>query len=320
MKKLLCFIMCLTAILTLTAGTSCADGPDPVLHVFIENIERITGGNNRISYAFNDMRNKLMDDEAWADYKFKVNQENPNMNGTVAWGTMLEPQGSGVNKPSNKVPTEKTGLLNAKSPIEVISYSDKVIFSFSMEYYSPKYSARILDAKGKVLASLREQKDTAEIRVSSKPAKYYLELCEKEKGKSKYFYILLNIKATDIKPASSARAAQAEEYTRQDLAKITAVKEAYMRKHGIRNEDALTEKDWDAIAAELNAQSFADDDDDEEKGNLDTMPPEIRRVFQNYMKKHGISDIKNFTMDDWKAIQPELEGAAKSPAIKKKHK
>ena len=316
-RKLVCFIICLIAVLIFTAGISCADGPDPVLHIFISNIEEMTGGNNKIAYSFNNMRGEMVDSEAWSDYKFKVNQENPGMNGTVSWGAMLQPKSSGQSKPSGKVPSEKTGLLNARSPIEVTSYSDKVIFSFARDYYSATYSAKILDGKGKVLASLSKENDTAEIKVSSKPGKYYVEFCENEKGRNKYFYVLLNMKAADIKPARSARAAKAESYVQGENDNIKAVTKAYMKKHGIKDEDSLTQKDWDAIAAELNARSY-DDDDDGGAANLDTMPPEIRRVFQNYMKKHGISDIKNFTMNDWEAIQPELEGTTRSLGTKKK--
>ena len=315
--KVLCCILSAVIMQMLLSCCAFADGPDPVLHVYISNVEEVLGGNSKVKYNQVDFRSKMQKKEYWADYKFKVNQEDSSRNGLIYWGSMIEPKGTGAKKPfAGKLPTEKNGLLNPKAPINITSYTDKLFISFSKEYYTSGYSVRIIDDKGKIAASIKNENDNAEIALTSKARNYYAELCVNGK---KYFYILLKMKATDTTPAPSSELAANEETTRTQAEEIEAVKRDYMRKKGIRNENALTEKDWENISAAMTSKQLTEEDDEGYSG-IDTMPKELREVFEAYMKKHNIKSLNDFTQDDYQAVMNEIQakGIGQSNSAPKK--
>ena len=326
MKKLVYFIICAMTVLSLTPEFCYGDNP-PLFHVVIASIEEITGGNSRISYTPVDFRTGASNKEAFAHLKYEYNQAHPSYKGNAAYGSILQPQGSGVRKPAAKIPTEKTGLLNAKNPINIISYSDNVFFAFDNEEHQMwlSSSVRILDNKGKVLASLNKYDDTAKIKVPSKAEKYYVELSKNDNGTSEYFYILLSIRATDIKPAYSARIAKQEadsaEQARKQYEEVLSVEQAYMKRQGIKSRENLTDSDIANIAEELRKKQYEDDNDSGIDFNeLSELPPEIRMVIEPYMKKHGITKMRDLTIQDWQTLQPELEKVSGSKEIKTKKK
>ncbi len=231
---------------------------------------------------------------------------------------MLKPQGSGVRKQAAKIPTEKTGLINPKNPVEIISYSDKVLFGFNQDYQGD-YSARLLDSKGRVLLSVSN--GFAEVKVSPKNEKYYLEVTNGDKKPREYFYVYLTMKATDIKPERSERYAQQEKEQEKLYNDYMSVEQAYMKKHGITNREALTDKDMGAMADELRKKQFEDDDAASGTDIMSAMPEEYKAVLIPYMKKHGISSIKDLTTEDWTNLAPELEKLQKGhKATNKKRK
>ena len=324
MKKLMCFVVCSVMILNFTAGLTFA-GMDSIFHVYIANVEKMVGGNSRIVFTPIDLRKDNPDKGHWAYMKYLDYKEHPT---SIGGGAMLRPQGAGVRKPSKKVPTEKTGLINPKNPIDIISYSDKVLFGFDMEYQGD-YTAKILDSKGKVLASVskgtsiypNQNKGFAEVNVSTKSEKYYVELCNNDSGRREYFYILLSMRATDVKAERSAKNIQYENDRQKQYDDYMSVEQAYMKKHGITNRENLTEDDMINIAEEMRKRQFAEDNDSGTAiDELSAFPPEIRAVLEPYMKKHGIARVRDLTIKDWQALQPELDRVSGGTQTKKKRR
>ena len=335
MKKLMCFTVYVVMILNISAGF-CFGDPESLFHVVIANVEKVSGGNSRISYEPVDLHLPSNKEEC-AYQKYKFNQDYPSHKGNYPSGATLQPQGSGSGKRAGKVPTEKNGLLNAKNPINVVSYNDKVFFYFQTDEHQKWLSSavRILDSSGKVLASLNEDDDVAEIKVPSKAGKYYVELSRNDSGKPEYFYILMSMKATDVKPAYSARLAKEEAESakaqQKQLDEIMSAEQAYMKKHGITKREDLTQKDMEAIAEELRRKKKGEYDADPSGTDIMShLPEEYKAILLPYMKEHGISRIEDLTAEDWKNLAPELEklqneaGAAnkatKSKATNKKRK
>ena len=310
MKKLLCFTVCAVMVLLFVSECSYA-GMDSILHVYIANVEKMTGGNSRIKFSPIDLRKDEPDKERWAYMKYLDYQQNPT---TIGGGAMLRLMGSGVKKQSAKIPTEKTGLINPKNPIEIISYSDKVLFGFDMEYHGD-YTAKILDSKGKVLASINkgtsiypnQNKGYAEIKVSPKAEKYYVEVTDGDKNPAEYYYIALTMKATDVKAERSEYYTQYYNNLQNENDEYMSVMQAHMKKHGITNMESLTDKDKAAISDEYRKKKNAGDDDKSWDNALRQMPEEQRAIFLPYMKKHGISSMKDLTTEDWMNLAPELE-------------
>ena len=324
MKKLVCFIVCAVIILNLVGECSFA-GMDPIFHVYIANVEKMIGGNNRTSFTPVDTLKGYSDKEHFAYMKYVLYREYPN---TIGEGRTLKPQGSGVKKQANKIPTEKTGLINPKNPIDIVSYSDRVLFGFNMEYQGD-YVAKILDSKGKVLASVSEgtsiypnqNKGFAEVKVSSQADKYYIELINGDKEPTEYFYILLTMKATDVKAERSAKYVQIENDRQKEYDNYTSVEQAYMKKHGITNRESLTDKDMGAIADELRKKQFEENDVGSSTDMMSALPEEYKKVLIPYMKKHGISSTKDLTTEDWMNLAPELKKLQnKSKGTNKKRK
>lgn len=304
MKKLMCFTVCAVMILLIVSECSYA-GMDPILHICIANVEKMTGGNSRIKFNPIDYLKEFEDKERWGDMKYIEYRQNPT---TIGGGAMLKLLGSGVKKQSAKIPTEKTGLINPKNPIEIISYSDKVLFGFDMDFHG-SYSARILDSKGKVLASIdkntsiNQNKGYAEIKVSPKAEKYYVEVTDGDKNPAEYYYIVLTMKATDIKAEPSASFIKQE----KEAEKYMAFEQAYMKKHGITKREDLTQKDMEAMVEELRRK-----DREEYKAKnpgydmLSHMPEEYKAIISPYMKEHGISSMEDLTIEDWQNLEAEL--------------
>lgn len=311
MRKLMCFIVCAVMILNLTAEF-CFGDAEPLFHFIITNVEEISGGNNRINYKPVHLISQA-DKESRAYEKYKFNRDYPNRKGNYPSGATFEPKGSGSLKRASKIPTEKTGLINAKNPINVISYNDKIFFGFETEEHQKWFSSsvRILDSNGKVLASLNKDNDMAEIKVPSKAGKYYVELSRNDNGKPEYFYILMSMKATDVKPAYSARLAKNEAESaksqQEEYDKIMSAEQAYMKKHGITKRQDLTQKDMEAIAEEIRRKNM-----EEYKAQnpgqdiMKHLPEEYKEIFLPYMKQHGISRFEDLTIEDWKNLEPEL--------------
>ncbi len=302
MKKLMCFIVCTLIILNLMEECSFADlAVEPIFHIYIANVEKMIGGNNRTSFTPIDLLKDMPDKEYWANMKYWFYKEDP---AKIGSGTMLKLQGSGVKKQTKNIPTEKTGLINPKNPVEIISYSDRVLFGFD-DVYRGNYTAKILDNKGRVLASVDKHttiypyKGFAEVKVSSKTDKYYIELTNGDKKPSEYFYILLTMKASDTKAERSAKYDRQKEYD-----DYISVEQAYMRKHGITSRESLTDKDMGAIADEIRKKK---NDAGSGTDMMSALPEEYKKVLIPYMKKHGISSIKDLTTEDWMNLAPELE-------------
>lgn len=333
MKKFLCFTVLVMTVLTFTAGLCYGDPPE-LFHFAIGNVEKVFGGNSRIKYDPVDIL-KGMNKEEVAHKKFLYSQKSQQIMyvfpGPMV--TVFEPQGSGSRKPAGKIPTEKTSLLNPKNPIDVTSYSDKVLFGFanSTEFQTWSSSVvRVIDSKGKVLATLKKDGDSAKITVSPKPAKYYVELSRNDNGKSEYFYILLNMKATDVKPAYSAKIAkedsERERAQKKEFDEYMSVEQDYMKKRGLKNRGDLTEDDMTNIVDEYGKKKKAEAGDGTRIGfeaEMRALPPEMRAVLESYMKAHGISSIQDMTVRDWQALEPELkkvQNSSDTKNIKKKRK
>ena len=323
MKKLMCFTVYVVMILNLSAGFCFGDN-ESLFHVVIANVEKVSGGNSRISYEPVDLHLPSNKEEC-AYQKYKFNQDHPSRKGTYPSGATLQPQGSGSGKRAGKVPTEKNGLLNAKNPINVVSYSDKVFFHFETDEHQKWLSSavRILDSSGKVLASLKENDDVAEIKVPSKAGKYYVELSRNDSGKPEYFYILMIMKATDIKPAYSARLAKNEAESakeqKEQFDKIMSAEQEYMKKHSIKKREDLTQKDMEAIVEEIRRKDMEEyKSQNPGQDMMKHMPEEYKAVFLPYMKKHGISSIEDLTIEDWKNLEPELQKLQNKAGVQNK--
>ena len=296
---------------------------DSILHVYIANVEKMIGGNSRIKFAPIDMIKDNPDKASWAYMKYLDYTQHPT---TIGGGAMLRLQGAGVKKQSAKIPTEKTGLINPKNPIEIISYSDKVLFGFDMEYQG-NYTVKILDSKGKVLASTNkgtsiypnQNKGFAEIKVSPKAEKYYVEVTDGDKKPAEYYYIALTMKATDAKPERSAQYSQYENDRQKELDKIMSAEQEYMKKHGIKKRKDLTQKDMEAIAEEIRRKKREEYDADPPDTDIMTaLPEEYKAIFLPYMKKHGISRIEDLTIEDWKNLESELLKLQNKAGVKNK--
>lgn len=112
MKKLMCFTVYVVMILNLSAGFCFGDN-ESLFHVVIANVEKVSGGNSRISYEPVDLHLPSNKEEC-AYQKYKFNQDHPSRKGTYPSGATLQPQGSGSGKRAGKVPTEKTGFLTLR--------------------------------------------------------------------------------------------------------------------------------------------------------------------------------------------------------------
>ncbi len=267
-----------------------------------------------------------MNKEEVAHNKFLYSQKSQQIVSPVPVVEAFEPQGSGSRKPAGKIPTAKTGLLNPKNPIDVTSYSDKVLFGFASSTEFQTWSSsvvRVIDSKGKVLATLKKDGESAEITLSQKPAKYYVELSRNDKGKSEYFYILLNMKASDIQPAYSARVAteesERERAQKKEFDEYMSVEQDYMKKRGLKNRGDLTEDDMTNIVDEYGKKKKAEAGDGTRIGfeaEMRALPPEMRAVLESYMKAHGISSIQDMTVRDWQALEPELKKVQNSSDTK----
>ncbi len=326
MKKFLCFTVLVMTVLTFTAGLCYCDSLE-LFHFAIGNVEKVSGGNSRIKYDPVDiLKGMNMNKEEVAHNKFLYSQKSQQIVSPVPVVEAFEPQGSGSRKPAGKIPTAKTGLLNPKNPIDVTSYSDKVLFGFASSTEFQTWSSsvvRVIDSKGKVLATLKKDGESAEITLSQKPAKYYVELSRNDKGKSEYFYILLNMKASDIQPAYSARVAteesERERAQKKEFDEYMSVEQDYMKKRGLKNRGDLTEDDMTNIVDEYGKKKKAEAGDGTRIGfeaEMRALPPEMRAVLESYMKAHGISSIQDMTVRDWQALEPELKKVQNSSDTK----
>ncbi len=75
MKKLMCLVICAVIFLNFTARYSFA-GMDSIFHIVIANVEKLTGGNNRIVFNPIDYLS-VSGKEQWAYLKYLAYKEDP---------------------------------------------------------------------------------------------------------------------------------------------------------------------------------------------------------------------------------------------------
>lgn len=250
------------------------------------------------------------DDKAWANMKFRsllpAEDRNP------FWGVLVEgqtiyiiPEGNLSAKPvpKNTVPSAKTGLLNPRNPLKIMTFSNKLTLDFAS--YLDTYPMRLLDSKGRELGSVKatwrnaKGNEKIEFTLPDKAADYYIELNDYD-GRAtgsktgKYCYILVNIEPDPVKPAEDPKVTENIEKFIASMNKAEQKIQNYMNRHGITDREQLTEDDMITMTKE----------------NLASAPEEARQqalssieVMQNYMKEHNIASMSELTEKDEAAIR-----------------
>ena len=321
MKKCLVVIM----LLAMTAGIVFAGlGAEP--HIQINRVGKISGGNSQtLIQASNEYSQEEAKINRLSQAGPKESMTKPLYNRYRIFGTgasvIISLEGKASSKPvaKNSVPTKANGLINANAPIVIEALRDTISFGLSPSISELKFSIRILDAKGKVVDSAKFDKARnikfADVKVTEKPQKYYVEFSD---GK-KYYYVLFQIS----NPKNGISQAEYKE--------VKAVVDDYLRKHNIASynditeEDegniveALTEHDKNKRLAELDddvadfVRKFDDEDYDPNESELVSFQveqfkkmPQTKSAMDRYMKKHNIKSYKNLTQKDMEAISDEL--------------
>ena len=255
------------------------------------------------------------DDKAWANMKFRslLPAENKVFWGVLVHGEMIYivPNENGKMSakpiPKNTVPSAKTGLLNPRSPIKIMTFTNKLILDFERD--TDTYPMRLLDSKGRELGSIKttwrnaKGDEKVEITLPDKAANYYIELTDYEGrategtvngSPNKYCYILVNIEPDPVKPAEDPKVTANIEKFEASMKQAEQKARNYMNRHGISDIEQLTEEDMFTMTKE----------------ELSSVPDKSRQqalssieIMQNYMKEHNISSSQNLTEKDEEAIK-----------------
>ena len=332
MKKFLLSFSCIVMILIVAVGCVFGGGAE-VFHISLGNIEIITGGNDAVGGVRNANMMKIFEDkeyklnrsyqysslgvsleEAWAHHKFTSKFELDDYSNTFRGSITLRPKEKLVAQiPANTIP-KKNVLLNADTPISITSCSDEISLFYSRNLDSDTEAVRVLDEKGKVIATLgdpySESYKPTEVKLSHEFKNYYLEL---KKYAGKYCYIFLRMKTTDI-PVKQSKILAEEENRRKGLANLEEeVTNEYMKQHNISDVHDLTQADREAIVEILKDRTTLTD--------LRDFRKTVDQIYKDYMKKHSISDYNQLTPKDHQAIQNEIQKAhtaSLTPEQKKK--
>ena len=299
MKKLLCSTVFIFTVIVFSAALTHAD-PPPLFH--ISNLRNISGGNDAAKLIVRNVGygNDLRGGRAEIDIL----------------------GGKAVKKPvNNKIPTAASGLINPRNPIVIIANGDKIIFSFDDVQYVG-HSIRILDSKGRVLASMPDKNSTFELRLSGQEKDYYVEVKD-----YLYFYVLIKAKSGSayVEPTETVTPYQQSPELERIYAKNDPIIEEYMRQHSIRDRSDLTQEDWKIISERFLASLTPS-----ERALLNSQGDMVNNIVKSYMKEHSITDENKLTMQDWKVIQERIQKAenaqgsttkqSSSPASKAKTK
>ena len=321
------------ACLFVFAGVLYADS-DPFFHVRLHGAIKASGSskNVKISDEGLDVKESVrqlliqrkddevlsllypkFDDKAWANMKFRslLPAENKVFWGVLVGGETIYiiPDGklSAKPVPKNTVPSAKTGLLNPRNPLKIMTFTNKLSFDFQWE--NDTYPMRFLDSKGRELGSLKANWHNAkgdeklEVTLPDKAADYYIELTDYEGrategtvngSPSKYCYVLVNIEPDPVKPAEDPKVTANIEKFEASMKQAEQKMQNYMDRHGITDREQLTEDDMFTMMKE--EQSSATDK--AHKQALSSI-----EIMQNYMKEHNISRSQNLTEKDMEAIK-----------------
>ncbi len=316
-------VVCLFAF----AGVLYADS-DPFFHVRLHGAIKASGSskNVEISNEGLDVKESVrqlliqrkddevlnllypkFDDKAWANMKFRslLPAENKVFWGVLVHGEMIyivpneKVKMSAKPVPKNTVPSAKTGLLNPRSPLKIMTFSNKLTLDF--ERNTDTYPMRLLDSKGRELGSVKttwrnaKGDEKVEITLPDKAADYYIELNNNYDGwTNKYCYILVNIEPDPVKPAEDPKVTANIEKFEASMKQAEQKAQNYMDRHGISSVEQLTEDDMFTMTKE----------------DLSSAPDKARQqalssieIMQNYMKEHNISSSQNLTEKDIEAIK-----------------
>lgn len=340
MKKVLCSIAVIFSIIVFSTNFAFADGD--LAAVLLTNIMKLTADDiDGINVSQFDLTNSKY--AATSQKAFEEDHEKyPNV-------TVLNPKWSDKQVPKNSKPNQKYGLLNYGQPIEVVTYGNKLLFKYFLGD-----SFRILDSKGKqVFEYVAEKEDQGEHQINfelecnSIPQNYYIEFGLKEtvstgvpgigigpfsiplgnttKKQWEYCYLLLRVSASGREKqffAGSEDEKKAKEAEKDAQKRIDAI-EGYLKN---TKGQELTEENY----KNLTFDEIMKIQDPQYGGtyNIDikNMPDKQRKIYEAYMKKHGIKRFEDLTLNDMVAISEEAEKLEEqeerklSPRIKRKTK
>ena len=268
------------------------------------------------------------DDEVWADMKYRIIHEKDDVGMVVKGGisraiasgyynvkfedllrdglhekfkhedfsmprsVSLVPECKGVNKPvpANKIPNAKNGLINPNNPIFLTAFTNKIIIDLTNEHCPPRSYIRLIDNKGKLIGSVRDQKKPAEIILPKDKGTYYLEL----KGLTEIYYIMLNIDVDPVKPTENkgfTNHLNEIRKTTKQAEKNAKVMNDYMNEKGISDADDITDEDAIAMANRVS----------EVNGEGGVILSQ-QQIIDNYMKENNISSMMQLTEKDMNII------------------
>ena len=325
MKRLVILFLALSVVIV-ASGILYAGGNESP-HVRIHEVLKVSGSSKNVEvsnegldvkeetrqlynrYSSEEIVTSLypkFDDKAWADIKYRslLPTERRSVFEKIGFESRMiyiVPNGKMAAKPipKNAVPSAKTGLMNPRNPVKVMTLSNKLTLDFDSVQLGT-YPTRLLDSKGRELGSVKANRWNAkgdekiEVTLPDGAADYYVELKDDDGRRVRYCYILLNIEPDPVKPSEDPRVTRTLAKFSASMAEGEQKMHNYMDRHGITDVEQLTEDDMITMTKE----------------NMASAPKESRQqvlssieIMQKYMKDHNIASMSDLTEKDEAAIQ-----------------